>query len=481
MVSREHNKKIGKYYTPQNYVSLLTGLVLEYYFKENKLSKITILDPSCGDAIFLADVINQLKSKRGTYYKNLKIEVTGFDIDKSALKKAKDRIENCADITNTAVRLVHGDILIGSKPAGSKKFDIIIGNPPWVSLLGKHRQNYYSKKKYDYISNRYPISKYRPNLFEMFIWRSFELLKSGGYLAFVVPDRLFNNSQLEVLQDYIFKKTKLKKLILNINFKKVISDNIMFILQNKEPNIQSCIDISNIDGSFSKRINQNIISKSAFNYKYLFLKNEYHSIIDKMRNCVYSDRLDNLYKSGVGFIGIKDKITNTKMSDKQKKIVTGRDIVTNKILNHRYFEFIPKNIAGGTSNISKLSANPKILLRKTGNRLVSAIDRHDYLPEQSLYFITSKKQELEDLLLLNRLLNTNLFNFYYLNYAVTNLNSTPHLKKKDIDAFPVLDVSLLPFSKTAASLSEKQIYKFYGITDEEISIIDRFFREQTKS
>jgi SAM-dependent methyltransferase len=514
MESREHNKKIGKYYTPQNYVSLLTMHVLEYYFKENKPSDISILDPACGDAIFLAEVINQLKNKRESYFKTLKIEVTGVDIDKLALKKAKERIDNCIDKSNTRKQLIHGDILINPKLLCKKKFDIIIGNPPWVSLLGKHGQNYYSKKKYDYITSRYPICKYRPNLFEAFIWCSFEILKNDGYLAFVVPDRLFNNSQLKVLQDYILKRTELKKLILNISFEKVVSDNIMFILQNKKPSTNNYIEISNIDGSFKNKMRQSLFYKKD-NYKYLFLKKEYHSIIDKMHTCLYSDRLDNLYKSAVGFIGIKSKITEIKISINQKKIVTGRDIATNKILRQRYFEFVPENILGGTSNIVKLSASPKILLRKTGTRLVSTIDTHGYLPEQSLYFITSKNLKFEELLLLNRLLNSDLFTFYYLNYAVTNLNSTPHLKKSDIDAFPILNISLLnrptpheigrdglmeftPSIKQYGyiknpdlsgiesgcltncdntqlfTLSEEQIYKFYGITNKEIELIEKF-------
>ena len=176
------------------------------------------------------------------------------------------------------------------------------------------------KKNFDYILNRYPVSKYRPNLFEAFIWCSFEMLKSGGYLAFVVPDRLFNNSQLKVLQDYILKQTKLKKLILNIIFEKVVSDNIMFILQNKKPNANSYIEISNIDSSFNNKMKQSLFYKK-YNYKYLFLKKEYHSVIGKMHTCRYSERLDNLYKSAVGFIGIKNKITKTKIYSNQKKLL----------------------------------------------------------------------------------------------------------------------------------------------------------------
>ena len=502
-------KKFGKFYTSSHLAAVLSGLLFKEFFKQNKSNNISILDPSCGNGIFLSQSLNQLKLVTGRNRKHFHIALCGIDIDINAVTETSRQLETSLQeepnidcfielsdtlIDNTKLNKNHLNIQnsFGSI-LESGGFDIILGNPPWVSLAGKHAQTIYSKKQIKYLLDRYPCDKFRPNLFEMFIWRSIELLKPDGFLGFIIPDRLFHNYQFAGLRNNIFTECKLTHIITGAKFDNVKSDNLMFILKKTKPESDSVINIRHLSEPNFEFINQFFIFNSN-NYKYIFIKPEAKSIIERIKNNSSTVKITSLFETGVGFIGLKKKISVKRLSIDQSRILTGRDIDTNKIHNYKYFEFVKKNLLGGTNNILKLSKKPKLVLRKTGNRLKSALEIKGHLPEQSLYYISSKRGSLPDLMLLNRILNSNLMNFYYLNMAVTNINTTPQLKKRDLDNFPVISsdiylnspefqnslpkkLTFLALKNKFSSLSEQDIYKIFDITSEEQQIIENFLKE----
>ncbi|GAI51799.1 unnamed protein product, partial [marine sediment metagenome] len=83
---------------------------------------------------------------------------------------------------------------------GDGRFDVVIGNPPWVSLKGKYKSLDLSEQELQYLFDKFNVNTYAPNLYEIFIWRSLGLLKEGGLFSFIVPDRLAANQQFLRLQ-----------------------------------------------------------------------------------------------------------------------------------------------------------------------------------------------------------------------------------------------------------------------------------------
>jgi adenine-specific DNA-methyltransferase len=499
-------KKFGKFYTSLHLANLLSEILFEEFFKNNSSNIISILDPSCGNGIFLSESINQLNKFTQKENRNLNVSLCGIDIDKKAVLETSLLLKTMThNNSNISCYIEHSDTLIDNEVLSKKNsniqksflnilenggYDIILGNPPWVSLVGKHAQNIYSDKQIAYLLDRYPCDKYRPNLFEMFIWRSLELLKSGGFLAFIIPDRLFHNYQFSGLRKVLFTDCKFTHIISGVKFDNVKSDNLLFILQKVKPESDSRIKIKLLSETDFDSINQSYIFRNK-KYRYIFIKSGIKKIIEKIETHNKVTRLSSLFDTGVGFIGVKKQISQERLSTKQLKIITGRDIDSNKIHNYKYFEFIQKNLLGGTTNRSKLSKKPKIVLRKTGNRFKSALEIKGHLPEQSLYYIISKRDSLPDLLLLNRILNSELMNFYYLNMAITNINTTPQLKKRDLDNLPVISsddiFDLVPKSKEQSfsslkskfsALSEQDIFKIFNINTKEQLIIENFLKEK---
>lgn len=168
-------KKLGQYFTPKSMRELLLS-------KLPKKDNADILDPACGSGEFL------LSCKK--YFKNPILY--GFDIDKKLINISSKLVKN-ASIKN--FDFLNIDI-------NKKKYDYIIGNPPYFEL----KLNEKIKKKY------FDIIKGRVNIFSLFIKTGLDLLKDGGYLAYVVPPSMNNGAYFSKLREYIIKNSSLEYL-----------------------------------------------------------------------------------------------------------------------------------------------------------------------------------------------------------------------------------------------------------------------------
>lgn len=166
-------KKLGQYFTPKSIRELLLS-------KLPKKDNADILDPACGSGEFL------LSCKK--YFKNPILY--GFDIDKKLINISSKLVKN-AIIKN--FDFLNIDI-------NKKKYDYIIGNPPYFEL----KLNEEIKKKY------FDIIKGRVNIFSLFIKTGLDLLKDGGYLAYVVPPSMNNGAYFSKLRKYIIKNSSLE-------------------------------------------------------------------------------------------------------------------------------------------------------------------------------------------------------------------------------------------------------------------------------
>lgn len=560
---RTRRREQGIYYTPTFIVDYIAQSALKEATINKPLKEIAnlkLLDPACGSGSFLVKGFNILnkeirkkrRSERKTEhilskYRLLTNNIYGVDLDKQAIEITRLNLLLNAIEPSYKLPLLSGNIKVGnSLISGNEEelkkyfgkewnkkeafnweeefqnifkgnnpgFDVIIGNPPWVSLKGKQKSLSLPEKEIEYLLRKYNCDTYRPNLFEMFIWKSLSLLKKGGILSFIVPDRLCANEQFVKIRKFILENFSIKKLWFRVKFPGIIGDTVIFVLKNEKPN-NNYIEVAEYPNREFIELSQKVF-RDRPDYSLFYINKDIFEIFNKILKSKKTQTLSEMAETSVGFIAKEGKITRNKKDEKQIPVIKGENVVRYNISGNFWFEFVKENLAGGTQDKEKLEAANKIFLRKTGSTLMASFCEKNYFyPEQSLYFIyTLNRREAMYLL---AILNSKLMNVFYCNFAVTNRDATPQLKKIDLDKFPIYKIDSLnkkeekqheeliqlvdkiielnkeiksepnksdkwykireKIEKTDEIINQK-VYKIYNLTQEEIKIIENFGKDK---
>ena len=183
-MTNDHNKTktrtLGSYYTPELTVKYMVEKTLPYITTKSK-----ILDPACGDGVFLKEYLKHGISPDQLY---------GYDVNPDILNLVP------SDIKNIYIRDSLQDL--------EGEYDIIIANPPYSSnecdYIKKYRE--LLRKKY------YPIPP--SNLYSLFLLNGIRHLKKGGVLCFLVLDSFISNVYYKPLRQEILKYCKIKEITL---------------------------------------------------------------------------------------------------------------------------------------------------------------------------------------------------------------------------------------------------------------------------
>lgn len=437
---------------------------------ETILKNIKILDPSCGSGAFLNEVFDYL-SKEGDQVNEQLLQLTlnqhnafkwdthilannifGVDINQESVEitklslwlKTANKGEKLTYLDNNIKcgnSLIDDPTIAGASAFKWEKefsnimkkggFDVVVGNPPWVSLSGKHGQKI-SDKMLAWLIEKYDGNTYMPNLFEYFIYRAFGLLSQKGYFCMIIPDRLGFNLSFSKLREHILRNTTLKEVIYKWDFPGVIADTVTFLIKN-------AVSRKNDVRLFSTPEDQPIILHQQALLKdkdcqiKSFANNQSYNLVNKIISS--GTPLVTYAKITSGFGGKSSMITEERISPTQIEAIRGSSIGRYMVSNKVFFDFLDENITGRTRDESKLGVKYKVLIRKTGDRITAAFDESGIYAEQSAYFIYEIEQvELKFVL---AALNCNLSTWFYKNYLVTNLDSTPQIKTFDLEKIPL--------------------------------------------
>lgn len=186
MENESAQKLRGGYYTPEDLAAFLSAWVLE-------ISPRRVLEPSCGDGIFLS----ALRASGGAF----DLQVIGFELDPEEAGKAKER---AAQLGLTSCTINSSDFLgwaIANERSDEVRFDAVVGNPPFIRYQYLPAP-FQAKAEQIFRSLNLPFTKHT-NAWVPFVLASIRLLRPGGRLAMVVPSEIIHVLHAQSLRSYL--------------------------------------------------------------------------------------------------------------------------------------------------------------------------------------------------------------------------------------------------------------------------------------
>lgn len=328
------------------------------------------------------------------------------------------------------------------------KFDIIIGNPPYLySSAGINK---------DYFAANYKYSQYQTDLYQYFIEKSYDLIKDNGVISYIIPDSWLNSSNFSNLRKLMTEVHGINTLVFfdYLVFKSANIENTIFIGSHAKTNLISVIRAPKpgIFSDYSTLNTSDVIAKGIIDPRYtednerIILKADQFepaSTIFDINRGLHAYRTDGFGKSAFqdGPQTKRDKDersyhSNTQLNKTYLPEIRGRDV---GFFDYHYSgSFIAYGDWLAEPRPERFMTAPKVVLRKTlGRRLSCAIVEEAAAVDQALYIALSRTGSNDDLKLLAGLAGSS-FGAWYMRtkYAIYD-RLHPWYTKKNLDDFPI--------------------------------------------
>lgn len=537
-------KEQGIYYTPTFVVDYIVKNALGPVLAECKsiadLKKIKVLDPACGSGSFLVKALEVISNRYKDFsrtpdtYTKIQIlqeNIYGVDLDEQAVEIARlnllinaldertklpplsDNIKNGNSLisgTDEELKKYFGKNFRDKKPFNWQEefpevfkqggFDVIIGNPPWVTVTHKE----IGQEMLEFFKEKYAGAEgFKLNLFPLFVELGIDLLKNDGIVSLIIPNRLLDTPSYKSVRAKFVNKYEILDIqnIPSGAFERVVAGNIILSIQ-KTKNTSKDINISNfISGDKIKLKLKDITENSNLTIN-INSKPETSGIIQKIRDSK-TVPLKDICNIHVGMM-VKNKDEKFSLEPIFKyPIVVGKDLVKYFVKSKKYFDIEKVEIFGGTKNIKKHEEHPKLLVRKTGNVIICSLDTEGVFAEQSVYLVLLRNTDF-DIKFLCAYLNSKIVTFYFQSELITNPDAYPYIQHYDLESLPVINAdkktqkvlaqytdkmiesnkSLLKTPENSNKwnslkeeiaktdkLIDQKVYELYGLGEEEIKIL----------
>ncbi len=307
----------GGFYTP----TPIAAFILKWAFNGNQA--LDILEPSCGDGVFLKEV------QKSNYQYN---SVTAIEFDEVEFEKARN-------IGLAKTEVIHSDFhdfCINTK----KRFDVIIGNPPYI------RYQYFDKQQQQYAARIFGEANLKysklTNAWVSFVVGSSLLLKEQGKIGFVLPAEILQVSFAQTLREFLahfYNKINI------VSFEKLvfpdIQQEVVLLLCEKNNSQTHLIEhlelpdaeaLHNLDVTILESPKKKIDFKSN-KWTFYFLEQNEINFLERLKEKAHIPKLGELAKVEVGittgsnpFFTVPLSIVNSYNLEKYAKPLVGRSV-----------------------------------------------------------------------------------------------------------------------------------------------------------
>lgn len=294
-MANAEREKTAAYYTRQDICFSIVNNLPD----AKNFSTLSILEPSIGVGNFLPCLIEK--------YSNVSsVNIDVVDINPSSIELLKEMLRHISIPENVEINFIEADFLLLDF---NKKYDIVIGNPPYMKL---------TKEKE--LAARYKaraVNKDTNNIFAFFVEKALSL---GDYVSLIVPKSIINapefNKTREIMNSYsishlidfgekAFKGVKIETVSFTINTKKKTADTIIY---------------SYINHSIRK-VSQSYITDSTFPYWLMYRDKDFDDTANSMEFGIFKSYRDRVITKSI-----------TKPTGKYR-VLKSRNIGNNKVID----------------------------------------------------------------------------------------------------------------------------------------------------
>ncbi|MHC6200627.1 Eco57I restriction-modification methylase domain-containing protein [Elizabethkingia miricola] len=298
----------GAIYTPSEIRDYIVRQTLRN--NANILNEVTIADISCGCSGFLYTTAKELRRRtRNTYQHIFQNQIFGLDIQEYSVIRSRLLLSLLAlsegeDVEEFHFNLHQGDALLFNWDEfypGFDGFQIIVGNPPYVSARNLDKNAKENVKLWEVCSTG------NPDLYIPFFQIGYENLAPNGVLGFITMNTFFKSLNGRALRSY-FEENRATVRIIDFGtlqiFKSKSTYTCICFLENVEQNFVEYYK------SIEKELPTNENQYSRINYQNLNAKNGWnlndHEIISRLE--AIGKPFGEKYKTRHGIATLKNDI-----------------------------------------------------------------------------------------------------------------------------------------------------------------------------
>ncbi len=397
-------------------------------------------------------------------------------------------------------------------------FDVIIGNPPYIFARGGNFDD--NEKKY-YADNYKKLQQYQLNTFLLFIEKGYDLLKENGAFGFIIPNNWLTINSFSKLREFLLKNIADLKIINAIEsvFNQASVDTCLLLFRKEKP--------TNVEvGELRSNENPILTKHSAED----FYKNEFVINISQKEDAIKSNiNLKNTIELGTiseVSTGLKSYQVGKGNPPQDEKVKIGRVFHSNKKEDKTYKPYLQGvdvkryylDWSGEYLSYGDWLAEPRKSVPFSGDRILvrqipsplpycvnSVFTNEDYLNDinSMVVFNVEKRFNIKYIL---AILNSKFISYWFAKtFDKFQRKIFPQFKVNELARFPIYkadskqqkiiidlvdkmlslnkDVNKIPehsgkwesleneIEKTNKKIDD-EIYRLYGLTQEEIKIAE---------
>lgn len=309
-----HNEQI---FTPDWVVNMMLDKI--GYRPSADIHDKHIIDNSCGDGAFLAEIVDRYikhgildsNISKNELKKGLEKYIHGIEIDSNLCRKTVLRLNSVA--AKYSITGVEWDICNADTVDCLNKYklmDFVVGNPPYCKI---HDLSQEKRLKYKQICGD---AKGTFDSYVMFFWIGIKMLKHTGKLIYITPSSWTTSLYAQQFREWLLEKDGIIS-ITDMQHKKVFNEATTFTmiteLGNWFHNETTKVYTFNEEG-ICKEVNDVPLKEYKIGDKSNFYFKDKHAL-NTLRNIGLYDSLETMFEIKNGFATLNDKLFIGDMSE----------------------------------------------------------------------------------------------------------------------------------------------------------------------